>query len=103
MCIRDRIKAYVKNLPNILGALECFVYDPLRDFQMQRMRESVLIPAESPAQAIEKLKRRVLFSDHRGSREDGIDSIIEDCRSDVCLREMYFGWQPHMQIYLDDQ
>lgn len=41
------------------------------------------------------VKQKILFSKYK-SIEEGSDQIIENCRNEHYLRDMFYGWQPHM-------
>jgi len=78
-------KVFQKHRDDLLGALDSFVHDPL----LENM------PHFNPSQTLEKIRKRVMFSESK-SLEEGIHQIIEDSKNELCLKEMFSGWMPYM-------
>jgi len=72
-------KVFKKNISNILVALDSFIYDPL----LQKMGYF------DASQSFKEIEERV-------EMKQGIDDIITNNRNPDSLKDMYYGWLPHM-------
>ncbi len=80
-------KTLRKNIDDILGALDSFIYDPLLD-------HNGMIGFD-PDLSFETIRQRIAFSGF-SNIEIGVNRLIANARDNKLLREMYFGWMPHI-------
>ena len=67
-----------------MEALDSFIYDPL----IERS-------TSPPEVAMQKIRNNISFADYKGL-DEAVDIIIDDCKNEKMLKEMFVGWMPHM-------
>lgn len=80
-------KTLRKSIDDILGALDSFIYDPLLDHNG--------MVGFDPDLSFETIRQRLSFSGF-SNIEAGVKRLIANAKDNKSLKEMYFGWMPHI-------
>ena len=78
------LKAINRRITDLMEALDSFIYDPL----IERS-------TSPPEVAMQKIRNNISFADYKGL-DEAVDIIIDDCKNEKMLKEMFVGWMPHM-------